>query len=366
MIKLVILFCILPQPHGQIPAELPWSGATIRYTGVLGSYPTDHHSNLATVVLHDSKIYRPSEWRWDREDWIRTLTGTIGEIIMVACRKVEGSLYEKASTITIAGNFLEPDGKNYLHIPTAELCPTTKWKCAKQIPLVLCCRQEYVGNYTLSPRTNNIAITKDCKNESTDCWYSFTLAKPTYVTCLWLNNSTDPLGLKGLIHKFKINTIPKPTLSRVVTPQRVEGTESTLSQYDTEWPWSQAFVHFTGSMGNVKDLNLSTVVMHENQIYTRQEWEKQKTWQLQGVVGEKISIGCRMINGTTHRKATSISVLTNQTNKHEKACMHPSVQDCWHNFTLAQTVEVVCLWSKNTKGLSFKFKINAIAQSVKH
>lgn len=160
------------------------------------------------------------------------------------------------------------------------------------------------------------------------------------MTCHWQNNLTDPLSLKGLVYKFKMNTITKPTLSTV------ERTESTLSQHYTEWSWSQAFAHFSGSMGNVKDLKLSTVVMHENQIYTRQEWENQKTWQLKGIVGKKISIGCRMINGTTHSKVTSISVLTDQTNKHEKVCTHPSVQDCGHNFTLAQTIEVVCLWSK--------------------
>lgn len=69
-----------------------------------------------------------------------------------------------------------------------------------------------------------------------------------------------------------------------------------------------------------------------------------------------------MINGTTCTKAISISVLTVQTNKHEQVCTHPSVQDCWQNFTLTQTAEVVCLWSKNTEGLSFKFIINATTQ----
>ncbi|XP_053789591.1 uncharacterized protein LOC128783033 isoform X3 [Vidua chalybeata] len=117
-------------------------------------------------------------------------------------------------------------------------------------------------------------------------------------------------------------------------------------------------------MGNVKDLNLITIVMHNNQIYIRQEWKEYKTWQLQGVMGEKISIGCRMVNKTAYSKATSISVQIGQTDKQERVCTHPSVQDCWHNFTLTQTAEVVCLWGKNTEGLSFKFIINAVAQST--
>ena len=94
-------FCILPQHRGQKPAERPWSEASIRYTSALGSYPRDHRPSPAPVVLHDSEVYRPSEWGWDLRDWTRIQKGTIGEKIKVGCRKVEGSLYEKASTIAI-------------------------------------------------------------------------------------------------------------------------------------------------------------------------------------------------------------------------------------------------------------------------
>ncbi|RMB96334.1 hypothetical protein DUI87_27199 [Hirundo rustica rustica] len=148
MIKLAIFFCILPQYHGQDSSEWPWSEAIVEHTNLLGSYPKGHHPNLATVVQHGSEAYRLNEWGWDQKEWIKTLIGTVGEVIMIACRKVEGYGHEKASSITIAGNFLEADGKNYLYIPTAELCPTKKWNCTKQSPLTLCCRQEYVGlNY---------------------------------------------------------------------------------------------------------------------------------------------------------------------------------------------------------------------------
>ncbi|RMC20874.1 hypothetical protein DUI87_01727 [Hirundo rustica rustica] len=145
MIKLAIFFCILPQYHGQDSSEWPWSEAIVEHTNLLGSYPKGHHPNLATVVQHGSEAYRLNEWGWDQKEWIKTLIGTVGEVIMIACRKVEGYRHEKASSITIAGNFLEADGKNYLYIPTAELCPTKKWNCTKQSPLTLCCRQEYVA-----------------------------------------------------------------------------------------------------------------------------------------------------------------------------------------------------------------------------
>ncbi|XP_068888050.1 uncharacterized protein [Aphelocoma coerulescens] len=129
--------------------------------------------------------------------------------------------------------------------------------------------------------------------------------------------------------------------------------------------WSQAFMRVTGLMGkysDLKNLNLLTVVIHGNQVYTKQEWEKQRTWQLQGTVGEKIKIGCRMINGTTHKKATQISVSTTSTDKHREICSYASEADCWYNFTLVQTVEVVCLWGQGSNGLSFKFQINAMAR----
>lgn len=205
---LLILFCILPQLHGQPPGEQSWSEAIIQHTSVLGSYPKDRRLSLATLVLHDSKVYRPSEWRWDQNDLIRTLMGTVGESIVVACRKVEGTLHEKATSIIIAGNVMEAGGRNHLDIPSAKLCPTKKWGCSKiSNPLALYCRQEHIGSDALGPKTNNVAITRDCNDESFDCWYSFTLVKPTYVTCRWQNDTADPLGLRGLVYKFKINTV---------------------------------------------------------------------------------------------------------------------------------------------------------------
>uniref|UniRef100_A0A663FI78 Uncharacterized protein n=1 Tax=Aquila chrysaetos chrysaetos TaxID=223781 RepID=A0A663FI78_AQUCH len=70
----------------------------------------------------------PRDWgEWDKKDWVRVLTGMTGEKIQVGCRKVEGSLYEKASSITISGNLLDPSSNI-----TAKLCPTIEWGCNKQ------------------------------------------------------------------------------------------------------------------------------------------------------------------------------------------------------------------------------------------
>ncbi|XP_074424308.1 uncharacterized protein LOC141735521 [Larus michahellis] len=142
----------------------------------------------------------------------------------------------------------------------------------------------------------------------------------------------------------------------------------TCGQRTLERPWSQACVKYTGSMGihsGKGDLNLSTVVMHGNKVYL----EKERSWdtdgtngvlRLQGTAGKKIQIGCRMINGSTHEKASQISVYSTVSNpiiNGTKQCASEKL-DCWYNFTLVQPVFVVWLWARHSVGLSFKFKID--------
>uniref|UniRef100_A0A8D2M0Y0 Uncharacterized protein n=1 Tax=Zonotrichia albicollis TaxID=44394 RepID=A0A8D2M0Y0_ZONAL len=138
--------------------------------------------------------------------------------------------------------------------------------------------------------------------------------------------------------------------------------ESTFIQSNAEWPWSQAFNQYTGSMGEpseVKDLNLSTVVIHGDQVYEKQEWQEQKLWTLQGIRGEEIKVGCRMINGTAYEKPNEIGVSTSPgVYEHQEICNSLNESDCWCNFTLIQPVEITCLWAQEDIGLSFKFKID--------
>lgn len=111
MRTLVALFCILPQLHGHNPAAWSWSEATIHHANVLGWYPTGHRPNLEPIVLHDSEVYHPSEWGWDQEDWTRTLTGTIGESIVRACRKMEGSSMRKPPPLQMLNMLWNQVGK---------------------------------------------------------------------------------------------------------------------------------------------------------------------------------------------------------------------------------------------------------------
>ena len=146
-------------------------------------------------------------------------------------------------------------------------------------------------------------------------------------------------------------------------------------QRTLEWPWSQARVKYTGSMGihsSKGDLKLSTVVMHGTETYLENEWSwdkdeaDDKVPRLRGTAGKEIKIGCRMINGSTHEKASQISVYNITSKpiaKDTKLCAFEKL-DCWYNFTLVRPVFVVCLWAHHRVGLSFKFKIDIIKPST--
>ncbi|KAK4821384.1 hypothetical protein QYF61_018922 [Mycteria americana] len=104
----------------------------------------------------------------------------------------------------------------------------------------------------------------------------------------------------------------------------------TCGQRTLEWPWSQARVMYTRSMGltSNKDLALLTV----------------------GVTGQEIKVGCRMasgrISGSTYEKASQIglyNITSNPIAKDMKLCASERL-NCWYNFTLVQPVFVVCFW----------------------
>lgn len=142
---------------------------------------------------------------------------------------------------------------------------------------------------------------------------------------------------------------------------RVLKLESTSIQSDAEQPWSQAFNQYTRSMGEpseIKNLNLSTVVIHEDQVYEEQEQQERELQTLQGIRGEEIKVECLVVNGTAHERPNAISVSTSPVYKHQEVCDSPSESDCQYNFTLIQPVEVTCLQAHDALELSFKFKID--------
>lgn len=98
-------------------------------------------------------------------------------------------------------------------------------------------------------------------------------------------------------------------------------------------------------------------------------WDKDeadgKVSQLQGMTGNKIKIECRVINGSSHEKASRISVYitSDPIAKNTKLCASERLH-CWYNFTLVQPGFVVCLWAHHSMGLSFKFKIDITEPST--
>ena len=132
-------------------------------------------------------------------------------------------------------------------------------------------------------------------------------------SCIWntLEGHNIILGTIYLKSTKSTTTTSVPTLN--TSPVLLRSlTEETL-----EWPWSQAHIEYTGTMGPLSgkgNLNLSTVVMHRNKVYLENEcrWYKNEAYGqvslLWETIGEEIKIGCRMINGSAHEKAYEISV----------------------------------------------------------
>lgn len=85
-----------------------------------------------------------------------------------------------------------------------------------------------------------------------------------------------------------------------------------LSQYST----------VTGTSQNRKDLNLSTLVLHGNKIFSKDEWswnDSLRMAELQAMSGQTIQIGCQITKIT-----------------------EPNF-DCWYNFTFTKPIIVYCL-----------------------
>lgn len=94
---------------------------------------------------------------------------------------------------------------------------------------------------------------------------------------------------------------------------------------------SPKLIQYTESMekhSNIKDLNLSTVVIHKNQIYKRYKWQKQGLWSLQGTLRKVIKVKCKIVNKTKHKKTNQIHVSTSPTNSNQKVCNNPSKLNC--------------------------------------
>ncbi|KAK4820012.1 hypothetical protein QYF61_017391 [Mycteria americana] len=93
----------------------------------------------------------------------------------------------------------------------------------------------------------------------------------------------------------------------------LQTTPMICSQKDPEWPWSQVHTKYNGIIGTraiKENLNLATVVIHGSHVLSRHKWSWDNRWLplLKGKAGKEIQVGCRMINGSTHEKVTSLII----------------------------------------------------------
>ena len=121
-----------------------------------------------------------------------------------------------------------------------------------------------------------------------------------------------------------------------------------------------------------ENLSLATVVMHGAKVFSRHEWSWDNRWLplLKGKAGEEIRVGCRMINGSTHEKVTSMTISSISRNPIASRSCVTDEWDCWYNFTLVGPTVVACVWQQHCTGpgmskqhcigLSFRFKIDMI------
>ncbi|XP_072705769.1 uncharacterized protein [Ciconia boyciana] len=308
----------------QKDPEWPWSQVHIKYNGIIGTRAIKENLNLATVVMHGSHVFSRHEWSWDN-GWLPLLKGKAGEEIQVGCRMINGSTHEKVTSMII------------------------------------------------SNISRNPIATKSCVTDEWDCWYNFTLVGPTIVACMWQQQCTGP----GLSFRFKIGMIePDLTTPPDLTsptpfdtlPYRVRNVPifTTVSHND---PWDHALSQYSASIGtlqNKRNLNLSTLVMHGNEVYSRVEWSWNDSLhmaRLQAIPGQTIQISCRITNGSTYHRLTEIKTVYPDSSSPEnyKAKCYKITEpnsDCWYNLTFTKPIIVYCLWGYRGTELLFEFIID--------
>ncbi|XP_066845245.1 LOW QUALITY PROTEIN: uncharacterized protein [Anser cygnoides] len=138
----------------------------------------------------------------------------------------------------------------------------------------------------------------------------------------------------------------------VIVIQELEGASMMIE--NGGWPWSEAV---TTEDKNINGKLAVVVIWRTNgdHLHALSEWQNlEEGWIHQRTVGDEIEIGCRMINGTAHEKATGILVKPTSKSGQQEGCIRPGKLDCWYNFILTQTVAVNCFWTNNGQKLEIK------------
>ncbi|XP_072707269.1 uncharacterized protein [Ciconia boyciana] len=134
-------------------------------------------------------------------------------------------------------------------------------------------------------------------------------------------------------------------------------------------PWDHALSRYSAStrtQQNRRNLSLSVLVMHENEVHTKDEWSwNDSLWmaRLQAIPGQTIQISCQVTNGSTYHRPTEIKTVYTDSSRLEnyKAECYTITEpnsDCWYNLTFTKPIIVYCLWGYRGTELLFEFMID--------
>ncbi|KAK4806434.1 LOW QUALITY PROTEIN: hypothetical protein QYF61_013927 [Mycteria americana] len=299
----------------------PWSQAHIKYNGIMGTRAIKERLNLATVVMHGVEVFSRHEWSWD-EGWLPLLKGKAEEEIRVGCRMINGSAHERVTSMTISSVSRSP------------------------------------------------IASKSCVTDEWDCWYNFTLVRPTIVACVWQQHCMGPgMSMRqciGLSFRFKIDMVePDPTTPPDLTsPTPFDALQDGVRNIPllaTELhddPWDHALSRYTASTGtqqNRRNLSLSLCM------------EMKHTQEMNGVGMTLFGwLDFKPFQGRQYRLAaepTEIKIVYTDSSrpKNYKAECYKMTEpnsDCWYNLTFTKPITVYCLWGYRGTELLFEFGID--------
>jgi len=186
----------------------------------------------------------------------------------------------------------------------------------------------------------------------------------------------------ALHFEFQIDAIkPDPTTQPSSTPlpsfepsdndlvKTLQGASKNLPLNTTtsDDPWSKAYFGYTGIMGkDLTGMSLATAITYDNQELQIHESEWKHSMHKWKVDKRKtIHVGCRTFNASSRRDfppSTQVTIRKFPEQKPEPMTgrRHCASDVCWFNFTIIQSVSVVCLGitGRGDRALSFKFGLD--------
>ncbi|KAK4823936.1 LOW QUALITY PROTEIN: hypothetical protein QYF61_008322 [Mycteria americana] len=203
---------------------------------------------------------------------------------------------------------------------------------------------EKVTSMTISSIYRNPIASKSCVTDGWDCWYNFTLVGPTIVACVWQQHCTGP-GMSKQHYMIEPDPTTPPDLTSLTPFDTLQDGVRNVPILTTDHALSR-YSASIGTQQNRRNLNLSVLVMHGNEVYSRDEWSwnaSLRMARLQAIPGQTIQISCRVTNGSTYHRLTEIKAVYTDSSRPEnyKAECYKMTEpnsDCWYNLTFIKPI----------------------------